>query len=230
MTHDTTKSQVVFLGPAGTFTHAAARELFGDSAHYVEAPTIEGVFDAVQRRSAPLGVVPIENSTEGSVTNAVDALLDSEGVVIRRELRLAVDQCLMSLAPELSRITRVYSHPQAIAQCRGWLASNLPAASLIPSASTAAAARDASEDPSGAAIGRRLAANIYGVPVLREAVQDVTINATRFVVLATDDMPRTGCDKTTIAFAVRDERGALRRVLEVLDDNGINLSRIESRP
>jgi chorismate mutase/prephenate dehydratase len=223
-------TRVAFLGPAGTFTHAAARQLFSRAAEYIAAPAIEAVFDAVRRGDAQHGVVPIENSTEGSVTTAVDALIDGNGVLVQRELLLDVTHCLMSLARELGDVTRVYSHPQALAQCRVWLGDHLAGAELVPTASTAAAARDAMADARGAAIGSCFAAELYGLHVLRERVQDLAENSTRFVQLGTHDAPPTGRDKTTVAFAVRDERGALRRVLEVFDDHGINLSRIESRP
>jgi chorismate mutase/prephenate dehydratase len=221
--------RVAFLGPAGTFTHAAARELFGLAARYTEATTIDSVFDAVRRGDATYGVVPIENSTEGAVTPAIDALIES-GLMIRRELVLQIGQCLMSTAAGLTEIERVYSHPQALAQCRVWLAKHLASAQLVQTPSTAAAAREALADAAGAAIGSRLAAELYGVPVLRDNVQDLAENATRFVMIAMEDAPRTGRDKTTIAFAVHDDAGALLRVLEVFRDHGINLSRIESRP
>src|SRR6185369_11966182 len=120
---------VAFLGPEGTFSHIAARRLFGLAARYSEAATFEGVFDAVRRGAAMYGVVPVENSTEGSVTHVADALLQG-GVLIRRELVLEVQQCLLSLADKLTAIERVYSHPQALAQCRAWLAKNLGAAQL----------------------------------------------------------------------------------------------------
>lgn len=221
--------RVAFLGPAGTFTHAAARELFGLGARYTEASTIESVFDAVRRAEVGFGVVPIENSTEGSVTHAVDELL-SGGVLIRRELVLEVSQCLMTRAAGVTSIQRVYSHPQALAQCRLWLAKNLPGAQLVQSTSTAAAVREAAADEGGAAIGNGLAAEIYGLPVIRERIQDVPENATRFVLLATEDAAPTGNDKTALAFSLRDGRGALRHVLEVFDANDVNLTRIESRP
>ncbi len=220
---------VAFLGPEGTFTHIAARELFGLAARYTETATIDGVFDAVRREAVTYGVVPIENSTEGSVTYAVDALLEG-GLFIRRELVLEVSQCLLSLAPGLSAVARVYSHPQALAQCRAWLAKNLSSAQLVQTSSTAGAAREAAADPAGAAIGSSLAAELSGLPVLRERIQDRAENATRFVLLAREDARRTGDDKTTLSFALRDETGALRRALETFDAAGINLSRIESRP
>jgi chorismate mutase/prephenate dehydratase len=220
---------VAFLGPEGTFTHIAARRLFGLAARYSEAATIDGVFDAVRRGVAAYGVVPIENSTEGSVTYAVDALLEG-GLFIRGELVLEIAHCLLSRAPKLTEVQRVYSHPQALAQCRGWLAKNLAGASFVQTSSTAGAVRDAAADPAGAAIGSSLAGELFGVPVLRERIQDLPENATRFVVLAREDAPRTGGDKTTVGFALRDQAGALRRALEIFDAEGVNLSRIESRP
>ena len=221
--------KVAFLGPSGTFTHAAARELFGLAARYTEATTIEGVFDSVRRGDSTYGIVPFENSSEGSVNHAVDALVEG-GVLIRRELVLEISQCLLSTAKGLTSIERVYSHPQALGQCRAWLASNLQSAQLVQAPSTAAAAREAMNDAAGAAIGSRLAADIHGIPILRERIQDHAENATRFVMLAIEDAPPSGDDKTTLVFSVKDERGALRKVLEIFDDAGINLTRIESRP
>ena len=221
--------RVGYLGPAGTFTHAAARERFGISAHYVGAATIKGVFDAVRAGHVSHGVVPIENSTEGSVTEAVDALIDSD-LLIRGELVTRINQCLLSTAADLSEIRRVYSHPQALAQCRGWLSTHLDGVQLVHTVSTSAATREALADSESAAIGSRLAAELHALPLLREGIQDLSNNATRFVVLSTEDAPRTGNDKTTLAFAIRDARGALLRVLEVFDRHDINLTRIESRP
>jgi chorismate mutase / prephenate dehydratase len=221
---------VAFLGPAGTFSHMAARHLFGLAARYREATTIEGVFDAVRTGDAASGVVPIENSTEGSVTTTADALIDGD-LLIRQELVLDVSHALLGQAGlTLGAIERVYSHPQALAQCRIWLAKNLPAAQLVQTTSTVAAAREALVDGRGAAIGSRLAAEIHELEALREGIHDRPENATRFFVVAKSDAPVTGHDKTTIAFSVKDGRGALRNVLAVFDDAGINLTRIESRP
>ena len=220
---------VAFLGPAGTFTHAATRQLFGLAARYSEAATIEGVFDAVRRGDAKYGVAPIENSTEGSVTQAVDALIEG-GVFIRRELVLEVSHCLLSSAVGLASIARVYSKAEALGQCREWLAKNLSNAQLVHTPSTAAAAREASSDPAGAAIASALASELYALPIVRERIQDREGNATRFVMVGAEDAPRTGRDKTTLVFSVRDGRGALRRVLDLFDAEEINLTRIESRP
>ena len=222
-------TNVTFLGPEGTFTHMAARSLFGLSASYLEAATIDGVFDAVRKGDALYGVVPVENSTEGAVTRTVDALLEG-GVMIRREIVLNVDHCLATRASGLTAIERVYSHPQALAQCRMWLAKNLSQAQLVQTPSTAAAVREARADPRGAAIASALAAEMHDLLVVRTSIQDFAENVTRFVLIAQQDAPRTGHDKTTLAFSLKDGRGALRRVLDIFDQNEINLSRIESRP
>jgi chorismate mutase/prephenate dehydratase len=220
---------VAYLGPPGTFTHMAACRAFGLAAHYVEANTIPGVFDAVSRGRVTYGVAPIENSTEGGVTFTYDSLLDGD-LMIRQELVLDVAQCLIGQTDELGSIERVYSHPQALAQCRNWLAKNLPNAQLVVSPSTTLAAREAASDPSSAAVASRMAAEITGLVILREGIQDHEQNATRFVILAKTDAPPTGDDKTTIVFSTPDQRGALRGVLEVFDHESINLTRIESRP
>jgi chorismate mutase/prephenate dehydratase len=221
--------KVAFLGPAGTFTHAAARSMFGLAASTIEAPTIDGVFDAVRKGQASFGVVPAENSTEGSVTRTVDALIDG-GILIRREHVLEVNHCLLGHPSGLSEIERVYSHPQALAQCRGWLALNVPSAQLVQTPSTAAAAREAEADAQSAAIGARVAAEVYGLKIIRERVQDQEENATRFFLIAREDAPPSGDDKTSLVFSVKDGRGALKQVLEIFDQEEINLTRIESRP
>lgn len=222
---------VAFLGPEGTYTHMASRELFGLGARYREATTIDGVFDAVRRKEATYGVVPIENSTEGPVTWTLDSLTQGD-ISIRQELVLEIEHCLLSRAAGLTTIERVYSHPQGLAQCRVWLAKYLPQAQVVHTPSTAGASREALADDRAAAIASRLAAELFGLPILRENIQDKVENATRFVVLSQKDAPRTGDDKTSVAFSLPDagERGSLRRVLEIFDAASINLSRIESRP
>jgi chorismate mutase/prephenate dehydratase len=221
--------KIAYMGPEGTFSHAAARALFGLAAQYVETTTLEGVFDAVARREVQHGVVPIENSTEGSVDRVLDALVEGD-LLLRAEVELDVAQCLLTRAPSLGAIERVCSHPQALGQCRVWLAKNLPGAQLVQSPSTAAAVREAATDPRAAAVAARLASDLYGVPVVRERIQDHPTNVTRFVMVSLEDTARTGADKTTLAFSLRDGRGALLRVLALFDEEGINLTRIESRP
>ncbi|MCA9589797.1 MAG: prephenate dehydratase [Myxococcales bacterium] len=220
---------VAFLGPEGTYTQMAARGAFGLAARYRDCATIEAVFDAVQRREAVYGVVPIENSSEGAVSMTTDALIDGD-LLIRREVVLPVSHCLLTHARRTTAISRVFSHPQALAQCRAWLAKHAGKATLVHTPSTAAAAREASTDPTAAAIGSALAGELYGLPALETNIQDRRENATRFVVVGAADAPRTGADRTTIVFSVPHERGALRRALSEFEAADANLTRIESRP
>lgn len=222
---------VAFLGPAGTYSHSAARTLFGYAPRYLEAATIEGVFDAVHRGRAEYGVVPFENSSEGAIVSSIEGLL-AGGSVIRREVVLPIQHCLMGRMEGLSAVERVYSHPQGLAQCRKWLSDNLPRAQLVHAASTAAAVQEARRDVGGAAIGSALASEIHGLPILVEEIQDHAHNETRFVMIADEPAKPTGDDKTTLAFTIRDDRsqGSLRRTLTCLDEHGVNMTRIESRP
>ena len=225
------KISVSFLGPAGTYSHVAARTLFGYAPSYVEAATIGGVFDAVRRGQASYGVIPFENSTEGSVTAAITGLLEG-GVKIRREVVLPIEHCLIGHPAGLPAIERVYSHPQGLAQCREWLHVNVPKAQLVHTASTAGAVREARTDLAGAAIGSTLASEIHRMPIIAERIQDHAGNETRFVMIGSEDAKPTGADRTSIAFTLSDDetRGALRRTLAVFDDAEVNLTRIESRP
>jgi chorismate mutase/prephenate dehydratase len=221
--------RVAYLGPEGTFSQMAARHLFGLQARYRECATIEAVFEAVHSKDATYGVVPIENSTEGAVSMTSDALLEGD-LLIRQEYVLPVSHCLLSRATSLSAITTVYSHPQALAQCRNWIAKHLPRAQVVQTSSTAAAAREAHADENTAAIGADIAAELHDVPIKRTNIQDRRENATRFVVVAHDDAPPSARDRTTLAFGVQHHKGALRKVLTDFEDAGVNLTRIESRP
>ena len=225
----TTRRPVAFFGLTGSWTHIAARKLFGSGADCQENSTIAQVFEAVSDGSAEYGVVPIENSTEGGVNQTVDELL-SRDLHVHGEVVLEIAQCLLGLTSDLSRIQRVASHPQGLAQCRRWLAEHLPNAEQVASLSTTAAAREAAHDPHLAAISNALAGELNGLLVIRESIQDSAENATRFIVIAKSDAERTGHDKTSLVFSTAHSRGALRQVLEIFDRAGINLTRIESRP
>ncbi|HXH82283.1 MAG TPA: prephenate dehydratase [Candidatus Tectomicrobia bacterium] len=220
---------VAYLGPQATFTHQAARERFGASATYVPARSIAEVFDDVERGRAAFGVVPVENSTEGAVNVTLDRLSETE-VLICGEVRLEIAQHLLSRAADLGDLKRVLSHPQALAQCRGWLATYLADVPQEETASTAGAAEIAAADPTVAAIASELAATMYGVPVLRARIEDNPQNVTRFLILGRQPSGPTGRDKTSIVFAMRNEPGTLHRILEPFARLGINLSKIESRP
>ena len=220
---------VGYLAPMGTFTHQAALKHFGAGASFVPVRAIVDIFDEVERRRVDYGVVPVENSTEGAVNVTLDRLIESD-VVICGELSLAISQHLLSGARELGGIKRVISHPQGLAQCRRWLAEHLPDVPTEESTSTAAAAELAAADVTVGAIASELAAKQYGVPILRERIEDNPNNFTRFLVIGRQPTRPTGADKTSILFAMRNEPGSLYRILEPLARTGINLTKIESRP
>lgn len=171
--------KVAFLGPEGTFSQMATLDVFGKGVAMIETSTIEGVFEKVVRGEARFGVVPIENSSQGQVTQTLDALLKFN-VKILGETVLRVRQCL--LGSSLEEIETVYSHPVALAQCQNWLSTNLPSVRCVPETSTAAAAKRAAEEPRSAAIGSALAAKIFGVPILRNGIEDRSDNSTRFII------------------------------------------------
>jgi chorismate mutase/prephenate dehydratase len=221
--------RVAYLGPQGTYTHLAAVRQFGASAEFVPARTIPDVFDEVERGRADVGVVPIENSSEGVVNHTLDGLIDSE-LLICGEASLEIHHNLLSRAADLADVKRVFSHPQALAQCRGWLAQHLPDAQVVEMASTSAAAEQAALDASTAAIAGELAGELYRVPALRERIEDYANNVTRFLAIGRRPVGRTGRDKTSILFSIRDEVGTLHRILEPFASARLSLTKIESRP
>ncbi len=224
---------IAFLGPEGTFASEAA-ELVAPDADRQALPTVPHVIRQVAERRADLGVVPIENSIEGSVTLTLDVLaFDGHDVCIRGEVALPVSMNLVGHAgTELGAIKEVRSHAVALAQSRNWLEANLPDVEVTVTTSTAAAVAEvAGADPSVAALGTRHAAGRYGLEVLASDVHDFDGNATRFVVLGTSMHPATGADKTSLVVLFgRDRPGQLMRVLDEFAMRGINLTKIESRP
>ena len=221
---------VAYLGPEGTFTHAAAREQFGNGADLAAVESIPQIFAEVERRRADFGVVPVENSTEGAVTSTLDLLVESP-LHITAEVLLDVRQCLLSRASALGEVRRVLSHPQALAQCRRWLAEHLPGAAREEVSSTSRAAELAAADPTTAAIASRMAAERYDLRVLAANIQDETANVTRFFVLGpTDASTPSGDDKTSVLCTVKDEVGVLAKLLQPLARARVSLHKIESRP
>jgi len=225
------KTVVAHFGPAGTFTHLAALRHFGHSVEYLGLEDIGAVFAAVERGRADYAVVPIENSTEGGVNQTLDMFLEST-LRICNELYLPVHQHLMAARDglPLEDIRRVYSHPQALAQCRRFLATTLPHAEVRETASTVEAALRARQEADAAALASEAASELYGLAIIRRSVEDSTSNITRFFVLARHHSPPTGNDKTTILVSIKDEVGALLHLLEPFYQAGLNLTRIESRP
>lgn len=221
--------RVAHLGPVATFTHLAALRQFGSSAEYLAVRGIHEVFAEVEHGRADAGVVPVENSTEGVVNHTLDRLIDSE-LLICGEIQLEVHHYLLSRARDLAEVKQVLSHPQALAQCREWLDRNLSQAQTVEVGSTAIAAERALEEPTVAAIASELAGQLYGLPTLRERIEDLSQNVTRFLVVGTRALGPTRRDKTSILLSIKDEVGALHRILEPLALGRINLTKIESRP
>jgi len=225
------ETKIAFLGPKGTFCEQAAREYFRDAnAVLEEKPSISDVFRSVEVHEADRGVVPAENSNEGSVVITLDLLKETD-LRISGEIILPISHNLI-VRPDmtLGDISQVGSHPQALAQCRRYLDENLPKAKRLEMHSTAGAVKMASEGHDIAAIGTELSAQLYGMKVLARGIEDERNNQTRFFVLGTEDQEPTGNDRTTIIFSVKHTPGSLHEALGTLSNRMINLSRIESRP
>lgn len=220
---------VAFLGPDGTFCEEAARKIFGSMAHYMPEPALAEVFRAVETALASLGVVPIENSIEGSVGRTLDLLLLTP-LSICNEVLLPIHHCLLSKTKTLEDIERVYAHPQALAQCDRWLSTHLGKALRMPVESNAAAARQASQEEKSAAIASQRAGMIYGLSVLAFAIEDEPANFTRFIVLGPHGAKPSGRDKTSLICSVKNEAGAAYRLLEPLAREGVSMIHFESRP
>jgi chorismate mutase / prephenate dehydratase len=221
--------RVAFLGPEYSYTHLAAVGRFGSSAEFVPADSIAGVFAAIDARQADLGVVPVENSTEGSVTLTLDLLIDTPLQIVG-ELMLPVRHALLSASGERGAIRKIISHQQSLGQCRNYLAANFPHCDQEAVSSNSLAARMAAADPSAAAIASARAAEPYGLRVIADGIQDVAQNITRFLVIGREGVARSGADKTTLIFAVPEKAGALKEALTIFARNSINLSMIQSRP
>ena len=223
--------KVAFLGPEGTFTQQAVFRHFGHSVRALALPTVDEVFQEVEAGNADFGIVAIENSSEGTITNTLDRFLTSP-VHICGEVELRIHHCLMGKMDALARVLRVCSHGQALAQCRGWLDEHLPDAERVPVASNAEGARRARDEHGSAAIAGETAAEVYGLNILVRDIEDRADNATRFLVLGRKLLRPSGSDRTTLLLSVGDTQspGALHRLLEPLARNGISMTRIESRP
>jgi chorismate mutase/prephenate dehydratase len=220
---------VAYLGPEATFSHQAAICLFGRSASFLGADTIEEVFGLVENGTCQEGVVPIENSFEGSVNSTLDLFYEYE-VKIRAEIFLRIRHHLMSRVDHIEDIKRLYSHPMPMAQCRAWIKTHLGGVPVTEVASTSLAAKMAADEPEAAAVGSRLAGHTYGLNTLEENIEDHPDNITRFCVIGKNQPEPTGGDKTSLLFNVIHKPGALHKSMEPLARRNINMLRIESRP
>jgi chorismate mutase / prephenate dehydratase len=220
---------VAYLGPAGSYTHIASIQRFGASTEFAPVETIPDVFNVVERKEANYGVIPVENSTEGIVSHTLDMFLASDLRIIA-EIFAPISHNLLSAGDDVGAIRRVYSMPQAIAQCRGWLRSHLPGVEVLEVSSTAKAAKMCQGYPSSAAVASSLAASVYGLNVIAEGIEDNPHNRTRFMVVGYSKPNPSGKDKTSIVFSVPHKAGSLYHALSILDDEGLNMTMIESRP
>jgi chorismate mutase/prephenate dehydratase len=221
---------IAYLGPEATFTHQAAIRRFGSSLRYIPLKTITDVFAEVSKRRAEYGVVPVENSTEGVVAQTLDRFVASP-LTIMAEVLLRIEHCLLSREARPRLLRRIVSHPQSLAQCRGWLAQHYPGVPTAEVGSNAVAAALAAREPRTAAIAGRSAAARYGLRIVAAGIQDQPNNFTRFVVIGRDSRSDpTGDDKTSVLFSVPHQPGALHQVLQPFARHRINLTTIESRP
>jgi len=222
--------KIAFLGPEGTFTQAAVLKHFGHSVRALPLPAIDDVFVEVQAGTADFGVVPIENSTEGTVNNTLDRFLHTT-LHICGEVELRIHHFLIGRMQDLGKVQRICAHAQALGQCRGWLDEHLPEVERIAVSSNAEGARRARDEQGTAAIAGETAAEIYGLGILAPHIEDSADNTTRFLILGRQLLRPSGDDRTTIMVSLADEgAGALLRLLEPLAAHGVSMTRIESRP
>ncbi len=220
--------KIGFLGPEGTFSHAAAVRKFGGSVDYVPLAEIPSVFEEVVRGHIDYGLVPVENSLHGGVIDTLDSFLASSAKICA-EVRITVHHNLMAREP-WEKVRTIYSKPEALSQCRKWLMATAKDRDIQPAASTGKAAEMASQQTGVAAIGPALAGELFGLHTLFENIEDNPDNETRFLVIGREAARRSGDDKTAIMFTTAHKPGALAEVLDVFKENGINLTDIEKRP
>lgn len=219
---------IAYLGPEATYSHMAVIKKFGSSLKYEPLPSITDVFTEVSKGRADYGVVPIENSTEGAVTHTYDMFVDSE-LKICAQIVLQIRHNLMAACPR-DQIKKLYSIPQVLAQCRQWLQINMPQVEIIETSSSTRAAQIAKTEPNAGALASSLAAEMYGLTIHDENIQDSSENITRFLVIGRKYPPRTGNDKTSLMYAVQDRVGALHDCIASFKKFKINMTKIESRP
>ncbi|HEY5633247.1 MAG TPA: prephenate dehydratase [Burkholderiaceae bacterium] len=223
------RQRVAYLGPAGTFSEQAMTAFFGSGIETIACPTIDEVFRSTESGGADFGVVPVENSSEGAVNRSLDLMLQTP-LRICGETSIAVRHNLMSRTGALADVRRICAHPQALAQCLGWLDRNCPGVERTPVASNAEGARMAAENPGVAAVAGDAAATRYGLNVVAAGIQDDPNNRTRFAILGRYDCDPSGADQTSLILSVPDRAGAVHALIEPLARHGVSMKRFESRP
>jgi chorismate mutase/prephenate dehydratase len=220
---------IAYLGPEGSFSHQAVRARFGMSIQSLQFPSIPEVFKSVETGKCDYGVVPIENSSEGLVNSTLDMLVNSE-LQIYSEIYIKISLYLLGFDTDLSKLTKLYGIKIANSQCKNWIAANLPNCEIIETSSTAKAAQIVAEKKEGAAIASKIAGDIYGLNTIRENIEDLPNNSTRFLIIGRSQCLPTGKDKTSMVFSLSDKPGSLFLTLKPFYEKNINLSKIESRP
>lgn len=221
---------VAFLGPQGTYSEVALLKHFGHAALREDQATLDDVFQSVVAQRTDFGIVPIENSIEGAVGRTLDLLVETP-VQICGEVQLRIHhQLLVSSGVGMTDIKEIYAHPQSLAQCRSWIATHLPQAQLIPSASNAEAARTIQQKNNAAAIAGSHAAELYQLDVLAKNIEDSTDNTTRFFVIGHHESSPSGHDKTSLLLVAKNRPGAIHDLLTPLAQHGVSMTRLESRP
>lgn len=223
------KLSVAYLGPAGTYSHAAVTRHFGDSVNAEPYASIDEVFRATEAGRTDYAIVPVENSTEGVVGRTLDLMCQTPLTIVG-EIKLRIQQNLLARAVALDAVTRVYSHAQSLAQCVQWLARNLPAVARVAVASNAEAARLAAAEAGAAAIAGEAAAAIYGLDIVAAHIEDEPNNTTRFWVLGAHAAAPSGKDETSLVMSAQNKPGAMHALLEPFARHGVSMSRLESRP
>ncbi len=221
--------RVAYLGPEGTFSYFAGVEFLGKAVEYLPQKNLHEVFRAVHSRECELGVIPLENSLEGTVGQSLDLFMDYE-LYIQAELYCRISHSLLTRERSLAAIRTVYSHPQPLGQCGSWLRANLPNATIVPTESTAAAARRVREEEGAAAIGHGKLADLLDLKVLARGIENMPDNWTRFVIVGPSPSDGEGRDKTSLLFSIPDKSGSLVDVLQVMAVEGLNMKKLESRP
>ncbi|NVK30666.1 MAG: prephenate dehydratase [Gammaproteobacteria bacterium] len=220
---------IAYLGPAGTFSEEAVRKHFGGAVDAVAHSDIESIFKSVESGQCQYAMVPVENSTGGTITDTLDQLMDTS-LKICGERYLRIHQNLCGNIDDVSQITKVYSHESSLKQCRNWLAANLPGVSTVPVRSNAEAARLAAQEAGAAAVCGAVAAEQYGLAIKVEKIEDRSDNTTRFWVIGDQVTKPSGSDKTSLLAIAPHKTGALFSLLQPLAELGLNMTRIESRP
>lgn len=220
---------IAFLGPEGTFTQAAALKHFGHSVKTVPMTAIDEVFREVESGSSNYGVVPVENSTEGVISHTLDMFLKSS-LTICGEVELRIHHHLLSLTDDKTKLVRIYSHQQSLAQCREWLDAHLSGVERVAVSSNAEAARRASREENTAAIAGEVTSEIYGLNILEANIEDNPDNTTRFLIIGKENTTSSGDDKTSLLLSAPNRPGSLHQLLKPFAENDVSMSRIESRP